>query len=68
MASDVNILRQEVQQNINNFRTNINVENRETADSLHVLEININATYDKLSEENYYIATVQLDQVGKHII
>lgn len=63
-ASDLRILRQEVQRNVDNIKTTIGVENRKVSDSLHILQSKCNKTSDDIKENLYYIAKAQQEQVG----
>lgn len=63
-ASDLRILRQEVERNVNSIKTTMAVENRKVSDSLHLMETAANQTKDVLRENLYYIARAQQEQMA----
>ncbi|XP_018011661.1 C-type lectin domain family 4 member M [Hyalella azteca] len=61
-ASDIRLLRQEIEQNVINIQTNVAVESRKVSDSLHILESRANQTKDEFQESLYYVAKAQQEQ------
>lgn len=66
-ASDLRILRQEVQQNVGNIQTSMAVETRKVSDELHILETKCNTTSDQAKENLYYVAKAQQQQMGNKL-
>lgn len=64
-ASDIRILRQEMEQNVINIKTTMALETQQVSDSLHLLESNANLTRDGLEENLYYLAKAQQEQMGQ---
>ncbi|KAF2361750.1 C-type lectin-like, partial [Trinorchestia longiramus] len=63
-ASDIRILRQEMEQNVINIQTNVAVDGRKVSDAIHVLETKANQTKDEFQESLYYLAKAQQEQIA----